>query len=161
MSNHYYKFLIMQEAMVQFPHAFICLFFSSTFFTSTCLQDCHKASVQDYAVLWLVYNSHDTLLLMLSLKECDDGGYFTNGLIIVNISLSGWHLACGAGELSSYPISPVMLASPSLPRRRLLNEMYNVMDALHGCHADKFDSCNNLLSSIHNISVIVLLSVSL
>src|SRR6218665_1137320 len=27
--------------------------------------------------------------------------------------------------------------------------MYNLMGILRGCHADKFDSCNNLLSSIH------------
>src|SRR6218665_459721 len=29
--------------------------------------------------------------------------------------------------------------------------MYNMMGALRGCHAVKFGSCNNLLSSVHTI----------
>jgi len=38
-------------------------------------------------------------------------------------------LARGAAiaDLSSRPVSPVRLTSPSLNRRRLINEMYNVM----------------------------------
>jgi len=39
--------------------------------------------------------------------------------------------------------------------------MYNVMSALCGCRAVKFDSCNNILSSVHTILVIILRSVSL
>src|SRR6218665_3175464 len=55
------------------------------------------------------------------------------------------HYASGAGEPSSCPISSVRLTSPSFAqRRRLLNEMYNMMGALHGCRAVKFNSCNNL-----------------
>src|SRR6218665_388970 len=34
--------------------------------------------------------------------------------------------------------------------------MYDVMGALCGCRAIKFDFCNNLLSSVHTILVIIL-----
>jgi len=33
--------------------------------------------------------------------------------------------------------------------------MYNMMGALRGCRAVKFDSCNNKLSSVHTILVII------
>src|SRR6218665_1775067 len=36
--------------------------------------------------------------------------------------------------------------------------MHNVMGALRGCRAVKFDSCNNLLSSVHIILEIILRS---
>jgi len=39
--------------------------------------------------------------------------------------------------------------------------MYNVMDTLRGCRAVKFNSCNNLLSSVHTMLVIVLQYVRL
>jgi len=39
--------------------------------------------------------------------------------------------------------------------------MYNMMGALRGCPAVKFDSCNNLLSSVHTILVIILQYVRL
>jgi len=39
--------------------------------------------------------------------------------------------------------------------------MYNVMGAVRGCRAVKFDSCYNLLSSVHTILVIILRSVRL
>ena len=42
-------------------------------------------------------------------------------------------------------------------RRRLLNEVYNVMDAMHGCRAVKFDSCNEL---VHTVLVNILRSLS-
>jgi len=54
---------------------------------------------------------------------------------------------------SSRPLYPVKLTSPSfVRRRRLLNEMYNMM---RGCLAVEFDYCNNLLSSIRTVSVII------
>ena len=71
-------------------------------------------------------------------------------------------LALGAGDQSSRPVSPVRLTSPSFARRQCwFNKIYNVMGALHGCHAVKFDSCNNLQSAVHTIFVIILRSVSL
>src|SRR6218665_507802 len=33
---------------------------------------------------------------------------------------------------------------------------YNVMSVLRGCHAVKFDTCNNLLTSVRTILVIIL-----
>jgi len=39
--------------------------------------------------------------------------------------------------------------------------MYNVMGALRGCRVVNFDSCNNLLSSVHTILVIILRYVRL
>ena len=61
------------------------------------------------------------------------------------------------------PYDPIRLTSPSFTRRRWWsqNKMYNVIGALRGCHAVKFNSCNNLRSSIHTILVIILRSVSL
>ena len=49
-----------------------------------------------------------------------------------------------------------------------LSSMYNVMAALRGCLAVKFNSCNNLLSSVHsavlhcllNENIIIILSLS-
>jgi len=38
----------------------------------------------------------------------------------------------------------------------MMHEMYNVIGALRGCLVVKFDSCNNLSSSIHTVSVIIL-----
>jgi len=35
--------------------------------------------------------------------------------------------------------------------------MYNVMDALCGCRAVDFDSCNNVWSSVHTIIIIVII----
>src|SRR6218665_3813352 len=71
-------------------------------------------------------------------------------------------LACGDGEPSSRLVSPVRLTSLSFARwRRSLTEKYNVMGALRGCHAVKFDSCNNLLSFVHSVIVNILHSVSL
>ena len=63
-------------------------------------------------------------------------------------------LAHGAGDPSSCPKSPIRLASFTR-QRRLLNEMYNVMDAV------KFDSFNNLWSSVHTVLVNMLHSVRL
>ena len=77
-----------------------------------------------------------------------------------------WYV--GDGKPSLRPIReensdiPVRLTSPSFTRRQcLLNEMYNMMGDLHGCHTVKFDSCNNLLSSVHTVLVNIMRSVSL
>jgi len=42
----------------------------------------------------------------------------------------------------------------------LLNEIYNVIGALRDCLAVKYNSCNNLPSSVYNISVIISASVT-
>jgi len=39
---------------------------------------------------------------------------------------------------------------PSSHTVAILGVDYNVIGALRGCRAVKFDSCNNLLSSVHN-----------
>ena len=70
-------------------------------------------------------------------------------------------MARGAGEQNSRSASPVRLISPSFARWRLLNEMYSVMQDLHGCRAVKFDSCNNLRSCVHTVIVNILLPISL
>src|SRR6218665_2615933 len=54
---------------------------------------------------------------------------------------------------------PARPTSPSLARwrRRLLNEMYNVMCC---CPAVKFDSCNISLSSFHTQKIIIIIIIT-
>jgi len=64
---------------------------------------------------------------------------------------------CGSGEPSSRPVNPVMLNCHSFARRRRwLNYTFNVMVALRGCRAVKFDSCNDLWSSVHTTCMLVI-----
>src|SRR6218665_640554 len=80
---------------------------------------------------------------------------------------SGKHLVrwCWQTEFTSYKgcklCIPVKLTSPSCAKRwRLLTEMYyNVMVALRGFRAVKFDSWDCLLSSVHIVLVNLLRSV--
>jgi len=63
---------------------------------------------------------------------------------------------------TSGAVSSIRLTSPSFARwRHWLNQRHNVIDALCGCFAVKFDFCNNLLSSVHTILVIILRYVRL
>jgi len=66
-------------------------------------------------------------------------------------------LACVASGPEFVLRIPRYLTSASLARQRhLLNEMYNMKWCPTWLPAVKFDSCNNLLSSIHTMSVIIL-----
>ena len=83
--------------------------------------------------------------------------YLKEGRRVVNNTLG-----CGADDPNSLPVSSVWLTSPSFARRRRhLNNMYIAMGALRGCHAVKFEPCNNLWSSVYTMLVIILHSVRL